>query len=87
MTFSEALKASSAYTLVEICKRATLEKKRFKIVRADKQHDLDNNWFRFSAHENTKTNVFSVDDLSAYWLIFHEETEPKFIEVIEGEAT
>ena len=60
-----------AETLGSLLKKALLEKKKYKIVRVDKQDDNKNS-FWLSATRNVDTNIFSVRDCCSYWLILEE---------------
>jgi len=63
---------SAAYDLLQLLKMSINQKKKYKIIRADKQ-DLPGLYdFWLSATHNIHTNIFSVQDLNSYWLIIEE---------------
>ena len=60
---------TGACDLLQILRMCIHQKKKFKIIRADKQGSPGLYEFWFSAMHNIHTNIFSVEDLSSYWLI------------------
>lgn len=64
-----------AFTLDALVNKCLKEKKKFQIGRALNRHDSKLDLFWLSTTRNTKTRLFSVEDLSSYWLIYDEETE------------